>query len=91
MRVLQLELHSALQYSFWLVRFKLLNEYPGYNNNNSNNIGKEMQFQNYLGSKTAGLTKGFTKKTKGPQQQISHISGTSLFNYQGNSRTAIRH
>jgi len=96
MRVIKLELVSSLQYSFWLVCFKLLSEDPYYNdddddNNNNNNIGKEMQFQNDLGNKSPGPTKVLQKTTKSPQQQSSHISGTSLFDYQGNSRTAIRH
>jgi hypothetical protein len=50
-----------------------------------------MQFQNNLGNKTAGPTKVFQKITKSTQQQSSRISGTNIFDYQGNSRTAIRH
>jgi myo-inositol-1-phosphate synthase len=73
-----------------LVRFKLLNEDPGYNNNNNNN-GKEMQFQNDLRNKTASPTEVLQKITNSNQQRNSHISGTSLFEYQGNSRIAIRH
>jgi hypothetical protein len=75
-----------------LVRFKLLNEDLGcYNNNNNNNIGKEMQFQNDLSNKSSGPTKVLQKITKRTQQQSSHISGTNLFDYQGNWRIAIRH
>ena len=50
-----------------------------------------MQFQNDVGNKTAGPTKVLQNITESNQQRNSHISGTSQFEYQGNSRIAVRH